>query len=149
MGVKARTPECGHVERKHYALGLCEPCWKRQHRRADPDWHRREMERRARRLQAEGVSIAGWHRSRILRRYGLTLAGFHALDDAQGGRCAICGGPPSGPGNRLHVDHCHATGTVRGLLCGNCNTAVGLMADDPGRLLSAVAYLKHAQKETA
>lgn len=59
----------------------------------------------------------------------------------QGGRCAICAGSPVGPGRRLHVDHDHATGRVRALLCSSCNTAVGLMQDDSARLRAAADYL--------
>jgi hypothetical protein len=103
----------------------------------------------------KGKTEADRHREWYFRaKYGITHDDFDALAAEQEGRCAICGGTPVGPGKRLHVDHCHATGVVRGLLCGNCNTAIGLMADDSERLLAAVAYLSRAslgqaQKETA
>ena len=56
---------------------------------------------------------------------------------AQSGRCAICTDPMTNP----HVDHCHSSSTVRGLLCTNCNVGLGQFKDDPTRLLAAVAYL--------
>lgn len=78
----------------------------------------------------------------LVRKYGLTMADFETLLEQQGGVCAICGGGRSGPGKRFHVDHCHVTGQVRGLLCGNCNTAIGLLGDDPERAEKAAAYLR-------
>lgn len=56
-------------------------------------------------------------------RYGLTQEQFDKLLATQEGRCAICGDPF----NRTpHVDHCHTTGRVRGLLCAPCNTGLGV-----------------------
>lgn len=72
-------------------------------------------------------------------RYGLTPEHYEALLSAQGGRCAICGGRPTG---NLHVDHDHNTGKVRGLLCGRCNPALGAFQDSPRILLAAVRYLE-------
>ena len=71
--------------------------------------------------------------------YGLSTKEFKAMLEQQGNACAICQEPfKSTP----HVDHCHTTGKVRGLLCGSCNTGIGLLGDDPLRLERAVAYLK-------
>jgi Recombination endonuclease VII len=53
---------------------------------------------------------------------GITDADYEALLAAQGGGCAICGNPPKT--RRLHVDHDHKTGKVRGLLCHRCNRAL-------------------------
>lgn len=83
-----------------------------------------------------------------LRKYGLTQQQWRAMSDAQGGRCALCGGEPKGWGTSyrpLHVDHCHTTGKTRALLCGECNTAIGRFGDDPQRLRAAADYLeRHA-----
>jgi hypothetical protein len=54
--------------------------------------------------------------------------------------CDACGGAPDS-GRALHFDHCHAQGHFRGWLCRECNLALGLMKDDPARLLKLVAYL--------
>jgi hypothetical protein len=78
----------------------------------------------------------------VFSKYGLTPAELDALIEKQAGRCAICDGPPNGPGNRLHIDHCHETGRIRGLLCGKCNTMIGLADNDPARLWAAIGYLK-------
>jgi hypothetical protein len=74
--------------------------------------------------------------------YGITQAEVDALIESQGGRCAICGGERNGAGTRLHIDHCHDTGKVRGMLCSKCNTAVGLLDNDPDRAEKLAAYLR-------
>ena len=75
---------------------------------------------------------------KLLARYGLTTDGYNALLKTQNGVCAICFGTQKG---RLHVDHCHTTKVVRGLLCGSCNRALGLMKDNIAFLSKAIEYL--------
>jgi hypothetical protein len=58
----------------------------------------------------------------IKRNYGLSWGDYTRLLQSQNSLCAICMTPHH---KRLHVDHCHETGRVRGLLCGPCNTALG------------------------
>lgn len=77
---------------------------------------------------------------RLRYEYGLTTEEFHALHEAQKGRCAICCNPPR-KGGKLWVDHDHATGAVRGLLCVSCNTALGLVKDNPDTLTAMINYL--------
>jgi hypothetical protein len=74
-------------------------------------------------------------------RYGVTEEQFVALLEGQGGRCAICFSDDPGRGKDWNVDHDHATGAVRGLLCSKCNLALGGFRDDASLLRSAVAYL--------
>ncbi|MBO1267080.1 endonuclease VII domain-containing protein [Arthrobacter cavernae] len=76
--------------------------------------------------------------NRIKWRYGLSPEEFEGLHSSQGGKCAICSLIPPTP---LHVDHDHETGKVRGLLCGSCNRAIGLLKDDTDLMRSAIAYL--------
>lgn len=79
-----------------------------------------------------------------LARYGLTPAEFEAMAAAQGYRCAVCRMPqPDGRRRNLCVDHDHATGVVRGLLCGLCNTAAGQLQDDPALADALAAYLRN------
>jgi hypothetical protein len=81
-------------------------------------------------------------RSHLKRKYGLTPEQFDALLAAQGGVCGICRGPPTDVrGFRPHIDHCHRTGRVRGLLCSRCNHGLGAFGDDPERLRRAIVYL--------
>jgi hypothetical protein len=78
---------------------------------------------------------------KIARKYGLTLEGYNDLVRSQGGRCAICGAAST-----LCVDHDHATGRVRGLLCHNCNRGIGLLGDDAARVGRAAEYLAAEQR---
>lgn len=80
---------------------------------------------------------------RRITRYGITPEAYDTLLREQAGLCAICGtdDPGTGRTGRMAIDHDHETGLVRGLLCGPCNRAIGLLGDDPQRLLSAAAYL--------
>lgn len=74
--------------------------------------------------------------------YGLSHEQFVAMLDEQDNACAICRSTEwPGKGNRPHVDHDHATGEVRGLLCGRCNFGLGQFQDDPARLAAAIKYL--------
>ena len=76
-------------------------------------------------------------------RYGLTLKEVKDLYAEQGGKCWICLGKFPISGKRcLHIDHCHKTHIVRGLLCVVCNRAIGYFRDNPFVLMRAVAYLK-------
>lgn len=81
------------------------------------------------------------------RRHGISRAEFLAKIDAQGGRCANSGcavelKTTGRQRDRAVMDHDHATGRLREVLCLHCNSALGLMADDPARLESAAAYLR-------
>lgn len=83
----------------------------------------------------------------LKRFFGITLDEYNRLYDLQGGVCAICGNPESALNARtreprlLAVDHCHNSGKVRGLLCSCCNTAIGLLKDDPKLVVSTLEYL--------
>ncbi len=78
-------------------------------------------------------------RAHLRRFYGLTLEQFQAMETEQRGCCAICRKIPK---ERLHVDHCHESGRIRGLLCRACNSAIGYLGDDPELVDRAAAYLR-------
>jgi hypothetical protein len=78
-------------------------------------------------------------RYKLKQEYGITLEQFEAMRDAQGGCCAICEEPFS---KTPHVDHCHATGNVRALLCGGCNTGLGRFRDNPEHMEAAARYVR-------
>lgn len=79
-------------------------------------------------------------------KFGITVDKFDKMVEEQSGLCAICAESPSEANghrhkHRLHIDHDHKTGKVRGLLCNNCNAALGYFHDNPDRLLLAYDYL--------
>lgn len=85
-------------------------------------------------------------RRRRLAQYGLTDDDYRQMHESQGGRCAICGGARvrSDSDGSLVVDHDHATGAVRALLCSLCNSGLGHFGDAPEMLQAAAQYLiKH------
>jgi predicted nucleic acid-binding Zn ribbon protein len=74
--------------------------------------------------------------------YNLSAAEYEAMLAAQDNRCAICrtdewGGKHGVP----HVDHCHSTNKVRGLLCDSCNAGLGRFKDNPEALMAAASYI--------
>lgn len=78
---------------------------------------------------------------KMLRYYGLTGPGYDAIFEAQGGACRICAKTPEQLGDDLVVDHDHATGQVRGLLCRRCNIGLGHFEDSCALLGAATDYL--------
>lgn len=83
---------------------------------------------------------------RLQREFGITLEEYAYLFQKQQGKCAICG---SHPGKRsLAVDHDHETNEVRSLLCGSCNTLLGLAKERTNVLLNAILYLRKYEQKT-
>jgi hypothetical protein len=82
----------------------------------------------------------------LKRKYGITLDQWQQMHNEQGGLCKICGKPETKVDRRqnvvrsLSVDHCHITSKVRGLLCSDCNTAIGLLQHNVELLNKAIAY---------
>jgi hypothetical protein len=76
-----------------------------------------------------------------LKRYNITLEQYDLMLEKQNNSCAICLTSVSELSTRLHVDHCHLTGKVRGLLCYNCNSGLGRFKDDKFNLSQALHYI--------
>jgi hypothetical protein len=88
-----------------------------------------------------------WLKAGLKAHYGLTLEDYQKMLDKQENRCAICDREESsisryGTPKRLTVDHNHATGQIRGLLCDNCNRGIGHLQEDIRILEKAIEYLK-------
>lgn len=76
----------------------------------------------------------------LQQKYGITVEQYEMMFAAQEGLCAICRMPPTV--KSLHVDHCHATGKIRGLLCTRCNNALERLEKHAGWGTNAQAYLE-------
>ena len=75
--------------------------------------------------------------------YDIGNAEYNYMYTTQKGRCKICGDNKPGDGGKyFHVDHCHTTLRVRGLLCVKCNKGLGCFSDREDLLLEAIEYLK-------
>lgn len=132
---KARDEFYASKNRRDGMHGYCKPCadarshaWKvanvERVREYGRDWRRLNLDRR--------------RASERLTKYGVSPDEFESMLRAQDGRCAICVDEfPATP----HVDHCHETGKIRGLLCNNCNTGLGRFRDNPMLLQAATIYL--------
>jgi len=75
------------------------------------------------------------------RKYGLTEEEYNEFFIIQKGCCSICGRHQNELNRPLGVDHNHATGKIRGLLCYKCNTGLGMFNDDINVLKKAIDYL--------
>ena len=81
------------------------------------------------------------HARQIKVQYGISIEQYNEMLKRQNGVCKIC---KSENNRRLCVDHCHKTGRIRGLLCDNCNKAMGILGDDPVRLRLCAKYLEES-----
>jgi hypothetical protein len=112
--------------------------WQRAWKKENP-----EQARAKDRVQYERLTETE-RRNRNYRRYGITVDDYDKMLLEQGGRCAICPAVSAGGRHKkhFHIDHCHKTGVVRGLLCNSCNTLLGSSKDSVRTLQNAIAYLK-------
>lgn len=132
--------------------GECRPCknirtgkWKKEHREKcnlQKRKHREKYLERERKKQRNNYQKNKKRvKSYVLKQtYGITIEEYEARYDEQGGKCGCCGNTQER--KRLFVDHCHSTGKIRGLLCGRCNTAIGLLGDNTEGVTRAIEYLK-------
>lgn len=93
------------------------------------------------RAVSRGRKDAAWEK-RLMATYGITADEYWMIYDLQGGVCYICT-RATGARKRLSVDHCHATGVIRGLLCSSCNRNVlGHLRDEVAAFIRGAVYLK-------
>ena len=121
--------KCGGSDR--YPNGDCKPCARKratvvhQARKSGPDAAEYQRQKT---LQAR------------LNKYRLTPAALIDMLKAQEGVCAICQ-----TAKATHIDHDHETGRVRGILCHQCNIALGCFRDSPSNLRAALRYLERSE----
>lgn len=129
---------------------MLKSCSRCKQKKADSEFYRRtktsrfswckdcqkQLSRNQQRAHYEGAGRT----KHLAAKYGITEDRYNALLATQGGLCSIC--TQAEVGRRLSVDHDHATGRVRGLLCRSCNLMVGSAKDLPGVLRAAAAYLE-------
>jgi hypothetical protein len=113
-------------------VGLCSRCRKKKHTEIHIQRHKDAY------LQKHRF----YHKKHA---YGINAEAFAKLFSEQEGRCAICrtSFPPlSNREKRIFVDHDHSTGKVRSLLCGQCNSAVGMVKESVDIAERLAAYLR-------
>lgn len=144
---------CGQSDR--YKSGICRNCAAESRRRYYENKGGRERLRAwlsdpANREKHRGYQLkyraSNKRLAADLAKYGLSVEQYEALLAAQSGGCAVCGLRPPFAGHgrrkRLCIDHCHRTGKVRGLLCGECNQALGKLRDDVNLIRRLASYLE-------
>lgn len=91
---------------------------------------------------------SGWNsKVRRYKKYGINKEEYERLLATQSGVCAICKEVDVGDSRyeTFHIDHCHETGKVRGVLCAPCNRGLGQFKDRTDLLLKAAEYLENAR----
>ena len=148
-GLKWCCGECkSFIELVRFRKSQCLRCRDCESRKSDKQRARRSPERRLEIIAA----CKKWHldrpeyerRFRLLHRYGVTPEWYAETLEKQDGHCALCPdfNAHAGSIKFLFVDHCHATGRVRGLLCAKCNTYLGILEAAPDWPERARSYLE-------
>lgn len=91
------------------------------------------------RKKRKSASTIAQRANNLKKTYGITIDTYNALLEAQNFKCKICG---MSSNRNLSVDHEHSTGRIRGLLCGVCNSGLGMFKDSPHLLQKAKEYLE-------
>lgn len=140
---------------------MCGACYERTLREENPEYGQRQAAqciswirankekvaagilRRKKAREADPILMAAWNRrkrsSMLMQKYGITIDDYDRMLVEQKGGCAICSREPGQI--PLHVDHCHETNTVRGLLCHQCNWYLGTLEHDEVVVLRLLSYL--------
>ena len=90
----------------------------------------------------ESYSYEKNRNTKLKQTYGITYDDYLEMFNEQDGKCLICERHQKDLTLALAVDHCHDTGMIRGLLCGNCNSGIGNLRDDISLLKKAIEYLE-------
>lgn len=133
--------------------GVCHSCHaaqQRTRRRKNPEkfrqWDRRKRERELAKKDPTSIrnrKFRQWNKH-LKRTYRIDFEGWARMFNTQSGKCAGCGDNLGSNDVRIHVDHNHYTGDVRGLLCQGCNNALGGARDNPKTLIALARYVLKA-----
>ncbi|WP_432191842.1 endonuclease VII domain-containing protein [Streptomyces sp. bgisy027] len=153
-GLQVRCRECvaeysaAHYRRRRETMGksvrekvdvpaghkICRTCGEVK---PHSEWHRNATASEGLSTRCKACRAIQGRQDHLKRQYGITEAERDALAASQGGVCCIClAAVPE------HVDHCHETGRVRGVLCFSCNAALGQFKDRPDVIRRAAAYVE-------
>ena len=124
-GYKAFCRECGSEKYK---------LWKKENPQRVYELHKQACDK-WRKTHPEKARLS-CKRYRVKKRFGLTPEEYDKL--IKTGVCEICGCTPI----KIHLDHCHITSRIRGILCPKCNRGLGHFNDDSSLLMKAVQYLQ-------
>ena len=132
---------------KTYTYGSCDSC---RRENAKKKYYSKTPEERREKVQRNKKDPLTRKAYKLKHKYNLTLERYNNMLIEQDDRCPICDEPlvedvfeknVKGVSNKPHVDHCHETGRVRGLVCKGCNLILGYAKDDPNILYNAIDYL--------
>ena len=115
-------------------MGVCSQC-KSEYKR---------LKHRHRVMNNPQIVASAKRRAILKRKYNITMGMYEDLEMYSDGKCYICGVKPElkHKHDRLVVDHNHKDGTIRGLLCNNCNLAIGNFRDNVEFMENAIEYIK-------
>lgn len=161
-------PRCGTVRLQYTKNGIktsCKPCsdkWRAENREYILKYQRESIAQKRQENPEKYKAIQDKHRRENpesvkfqqakskAKKFGLTVEQYAEMVKAQNNLCSICGKPETAiiskkdPTPRaLHIDHDHATGKVRALLCSGCNTGLGAFRDNPMLLCAAAEYVQY------
>lgn len=125
-------------------IGVCRKCRDEYlTRAADRECEIRRKEQERKNAIVKKYSSKNRSKESFLRnKWKLTIDDFESMMNKQDRKCAICGKREDEMKRGFHIDHNHATGKIRGLLCLNCNTGLGMFKDNPKLISKAKEYLE-------
>ncbi len=136
-------------DKKHHCKDLCEPCYHKmmyKKRYKNPEYRKRQAAKTKQWAldNPERVYLLDANKH-LIKNYNMTLKDYNVMLDKQKGLCKLCNRPEKVRATKrirkLAVDHCHATGKIRGLLCFRCNTSISQIESIPNYLKTLKIYL--------
>ena len=144
MGVALYTGGVLHFTKDKPKLNIIKQCNTCSTNKHSSDFYLDKRHSDGLRSECKKCSIIKRDEGNYKSKYNLSIEEYEFILTAQNNCCKICSSTVPGVRiNRFHVDHCHKTNVVRGLLCEKCNMALGHLRDDPALLRKAADYLEN------